>query len=289
METSQGWVATERYFRDYLRSSGKSERTTRTYCSNLLGFWRWCSRFECTPYLADRTLIRQWIGERLQKVSAQRVNNDLSAIKLFYAWLRDTRDRDDNPAEGISVKRPKTMPTPPLPETDLVALLASCDSERDRLIVLVLAATGMRISEMAALEAEHIDWPAGIIKVKGKGEKERPIKPDATVLNRLHAYLGMFPSGPVWLSQRGNPLSAHQLRKILYEIAARAKVPDVHPHRLRSTFATCYMDEHGDIQALQGMMGHESIETTARYSEFTRLKRGMDQMSRLSFVSRLAG
>ena len=122
----------------------------------------------------------------------------------------------------------------------------------------------------------------------GKGAKERLIRPDPGVLSRLRAYLGMFPTGPIWLSQhRGQPLSAHQIRKILYEVADRAKVVGVHPHRFRSTFATAYIDQHGDIQALQGVLGHESIETTARYSEYTRLKRGLEQTSTLDLMRRL--
>lgn len=281
MET--GWKATERYFREFLLSTGKSEATTKTYVSNLRLFWQQCGQYEITPYQADRRVCRGYIADRVQTVSASRAFNDLAAIRLFYKYLLEIRDRDDDPTEGIKVKRSKNLPTKPLLQNEIECLLAHCNCERDRLIILMLGATGARISELAGIHAEDIDWLTGLVIIRGKGDKQRLVAPRTDVLNRLRAYLGMFPSGPIWLSKvQCRPLSAHQIRKILYEIASEAKIEDVHPHRLRASFATAFIDQFGDIQALQGVMGHESIETTAKYSEYTRQKRGLDQMRRLN-------
>lgn len=285
---AQTWGATERLFRDYLLSSGRSPNTARTYVANVYGFWRDCTKYEITPYDADRRVLRSWVSDRLLTVSDSRVHNEMAAIRHFYAWLLEIDHRTDDPTIGIRIKRTKALPTKPLSEEEMMVMLAACECERDRLILLVMGSTGLRISEFAGIKAEDIDWRSGYIKVTGKGNKERIVKPPPEVLNRLHAYVGMFPSGPIWMSRWGRPLAAHQVRKLIYCIGATAKVEDVHPHRLRATFATAFIDEHGDIQALQGVMGHESIETTSKYTEYTKQRRGLAQMSNLDFARRLA-
>lgn len=286
MEKTAAWRTTSKQFRDYLITEGRSEGTANTYVANLWGFWRACARYEITPYEADRAMIREWMSDRLEQVSASRVHNDLAALKLFYKWLvTDVRDRTDNPTDGLRVKRTKKLPTKPMTNNEIECLLLHCKSERDRLIILMLGATGARISELAGIHAEDIDWSTGLVTIRGKGDKERLVAPRMDVLNRLRAFLGMFPAGAIWLSQQNqSPLAAHQIRKILYRIASEAKIEDVHPHRLRASFATAYIDQHGDIQALQGVMGHESIETTSRYTEYTKQKRGLEQMRRLDFL-----
>lgn len=273
-------------FERYLLSSGKSPGTARTYCANLSVFWRGCQKYEITPFEADRAMIREWISERIVSVSSSRAHNELAALRQFYAWLRETNYRDDDPTQAIRVKRSKRLPTEPLAMGDLDKMVDSSESERDRLIVLMLAYTGLRIGELASVNAESIDWARGQIKVRGKGDKERVVAPNPDILKRLHAFCGMFPSGPIWISRWGKPLSAHQLRKIIYEVALRAGMQGIHPHRFRSYFATNYIEQFADIQALQGVMGHESIETTARYSEYTRQRRGLDQMQRMNFGAR---
>lgn len=273
------WNQCARDFTHYLRSSGRAELTARTYCSNLSMFWRWCHERETDPRLVDRSTIRQWVSERLGAVGSLRVHNDVAALRHYYRYCREERWRDDDPTEGISVKRTRSLPTEPITWDEFEALLEGCTTERDRLIVMMLAYSGMRISEIAGMTAEDIDWQRGLIIVRGKGDKERRIAPNPDVLRRLRAFLGMFPTGPIWLAKVSHkPLSGHQIRKILYDVANKAHVDGVHPHRFRSFFATEYIGQFADIQALQGMMGHESIQTTARYSEYTRERRGLEQM-----------
>ena len=154
----------------------------------------------------------------------------------------------------------------------------------------MLAATGLRISELAALDAKDIDWKHGTIQVHGKGDKERRIAPNPEVMGRLHSFMGMFPEGPVWLSRHAsNPLSAHSIRKVIYGIAARAKLENIHPHRFRSMFGTNFIEQMGDLQALQGAMGHASPLTTARYTQWTKERRQLEQMRSLDLGDRLVG
>jgi site-specific recombinase XerD len=272
------WETCTRDFRNYLRSTGRSDETARTYLSNVSLFWRWCAQRETDPRTVNKQVVRTYIAERLDKVSSQRAHNDIAGLRIFFAMCREDGIRDDNPTDGVSVPRSKTLPTEPITWEEHDRLLAACTNERDRLLVLFFDYSGMRVSEMAYMQAEHIDWRRGSIKVHGKGDKERLITPNPDILRRLHAFLGMFPSGPIWLSRFDRQLSAHQIRKILYTIAARARVENFHPHRARAFYATQSIKQFGDIQALQRMMGHASIETTARYTYFTRDERGQDQM-----------
>lgn len=279
---SEPWENSSTDYQRYLLSSGRSATTARTYASNITLFWRWCRHHECRPEDLDAPGLRAWLAERLQQVSPSRAHNDLAALRLYYAWLREDGYRDDDPTRNLRVKRSRTLPTEPLSRGELAVMLAVCGEERDRVLLLLLAHSGMRISELAALRAEDIDFARGTIKVTGKGDKQRLISPHPDVIRRLHAFVGMFPEGPIFLSlKRRAPLSAQQIRKIIYSIGERARVKGVHPHRFRSLFATEYMDQFGDVQALQGALGHESIETTARYAEYTRQRRALAQMQQL--------
>ena len=95
----------------------------------------------------------------------------------------------------------------------------------------------------------------------------------------------MFPDPrSIWRSHWDRPLSGHQIRKIIYEIAERAQVPEIHPYRFRAYYAIEFMGRFKDIQALQAVLGHTSIETTQRYSQSTRQARGLAAMREFGIV-----
>ncbi len=264
MET---WDRLRDTFSRYLLTTGRSNGTARTYCFNMDLFWRHCAKYEITPFEADRQMIRGWISDRQATVSSGRAHNDLAALRVFYAWLRETRYRDDDPTTNIRVKRTRTLPTEPLSSHEYEAMLSAADGERERLMLMLLGSTGMRISELSSLRVEDINWQRGEIRIIGKGDKERRLTPAVEVLNRLHAFCGMFGSGSPFVSKYyRRPLSANGIRKLIYDCAARAGLEGIHPHRFRSFFATTFIEQHADIQALQGVMGHENIQTSARYS-----------------------
>lgn len=285
LELDGDWDSVARDYRDYLKSIGRSQETIRTYAYAIGQFWRWCCDHETDPRTIESPIVRRWISERQEHVSAQRAHNELAALRHFVALCREMHWRDDDPTTNVRVKRGKAPPTAPLEDWEIEAMLRACTLERDRLILLVMAYTGMRIAEVAALEAQDVDWAHNSLLIRGKGDKVRRVFPAEDVMGRLHAFLGMFPEGPLWTSQkRQQQLSAHQIRKILYGIAERARVEHFHPHRLRAYLATKHMDQYGDIQALQAILGHESIETTARYSQTTRERRARDQMRAIRLV-----
>ncbi len=279
------WLTTARGFASFLLTAGKSKETVRTYSSAVSLFWRWCDEREMDPILAPRNLVRAYLTEQSERVSSTRVHSYLAALRIFYAFVVDAEWRADDPTKALRIKRTETLPTQPLDADELNALLRACSNERDRLILLLLCYSGVRISEFAGMAAEDIDWKNGTITIRGKGDVMGQVAPHEVILGRLRSYLGLFPSGPLWLSQRDhNPLKAHQIRKIIYRIAENAEMKGVHPHRFRATFACEFIEQYGDIQALKGAMRHKSIDTTARYAQAVERRRGLQKMRGLTLA-----
>lgn len=266
-------------YRTFLRSHGKAANTLRTYGNGAELYWRWCQEYDLNPETADHAMVRTYLGEVLGRVSSGRAHNVLAAVRNYYAMLIEDGVRSDDPTTGLKVKRRQALPTKPLTVAEVTALLGACQSERDTLIILFLTRTGVRISELANLAVKDIDFTNGQLRVLGKGDKERWLALPENLLGRLRIYLGLFPDQHLFLSEvRKAPLAAHQIRKIIYGIAKDARLEHVHPHRFRATFATEFMTAFKDIQALQGLLGHEDITTTARYAEWTKASRGLDMM-----------
>ena len=204
---------------------------------------------------------------------------------MLYAYLIEEGVRDDDPTKGLKWKRTETLPTQPLDMPDVSALLRACEQERDRLVVLLLVYSGVRITEFASMGAEDIDWDRGTITIKhGKGDVARHVAPSPEIMGRLHAFLGLLPEGPIWRSLRDKqPMKAHQLRKLIYRLTEKAGLSHIHPHRFRSTFACEFLDQFdGDIHALKGAMGHKDISSTARYAKSAELRRGLAKMRRFT-------
>lgn len=282
------WSTASLGFTRHLLTTGKSPETVRTYVSALSLFWRWCEEQEECPVETTREFIRAWLIHRSSLVSSTRIHSNLAGLRLFYAYLNEEGERGDDPTKNLKWKRTETLPTQPLDMPDVSALLRACEHERDRLVVLLLVYSGVRITEFASMDANDIDWQHGTITIQhGKGDVARRIQPAPEVMDRLHAYLGLLPSGPLWRSLRDKkPMSAHQIRKIIYAITARAGLSHIHPHRFRSTFACEFLEQFdGDIHALKGAMGHKDISTTARYARAAELRRGLAKMQRFSLPS----
>src|SRR5690625_1872038 len=145
----------------------------------------------------------------------------------------------------------------------------------------MLYATGMRIIECQGLQMNNIDFSIGTVFVKGKGRKERYIPFGKFAENALNTYINdgrkilleknNEASASVFLNYRGNPLSVRGIRLILKKIVEKAALTvNVHPHKLRHTFATHLLNEGADLRSVQELLGHESISTTQIYTHVTK-------------------
>lgn len=233
----------------------------------------------------DTPMVRAFLSaldrEGLKKVSISRA---LSALKSCFRYACRMGFLPGNPAQPIkSPKVEKTLPRHLRPG-EIEKLIEAPSEEdvvfeaRDRAIAELLYASGLRVSELVGLDWPDLDFRGRMLRVLGKGNKERVVpfgRPAAQALEdwRVHwpgvrAASGEAGGGqPVFLNKHGRRLSDRMVRFTIDRRTAAAGVPDgVHPHTLRHTFATHLLEEGADLRTIQELLGHSSLSTTQRYT-----------------------
>ncbi len=203
----------------------------------------------------------------------------LSSIKGFHRHLLEREWTDENPTERIDA--PKIGK--PLPELlsreDIEALMEVADrstplGRRDAAMVALLYASGLRVSELCALTLDRVDLDAGILRVLGKGHKERLVPLGQVASEELEGYLKEFrerlvkkPTETVFLSRSGKALSRQAVWQMLKQQALKAGLgAHVSPHVLRHSFASHLLAGGADLRSVQALLGHEDISTTEIYT-----------------------
>lgn len=216
---------------------------------------------------------------------AQRtINRKLSAIRGFFHFLFHDGVITIDPTEEI--RTPRLRPSLPhvIPFEEVEKILSQPDlgtpkGIRDKAILELLYATGIRVSELVALPLQGIFWSEGFVKVTGKGNKERLIPVGATALKWLQRYCGevrgKFSSSvqrdEVFLSRLGKPLSRQSVWKMIKFYAGKGGIrKKISPHTLRHCFATHLLERGADLRSVQMMLGHADIATTQIYTHLTR-------------------
>lgn len=224
---------------------------------------------------------------RTGKLSSVTIHKRMKHLKTFFLWMvrKDYIDR----SVLSSFPMPKTRKRLPkaLSPDDVQRLLDVPMSERDRAIVCMMLDSGLRLSEVAALTLDDIDLMRGMVRVRhGKGDKERYALFGSTTVEVLKAWLAVRVSSnsAVFVNAQEQRLTAGGMYKVVRRVARSAGLK-VHPHALRHTFATEYLNADGLVTDLQLLMGHEKIETTLIYAHVA-----LDSMRRrfasLSLVNR---
>ena len=189
---------------------------------------------------------------------------------------------DKNPARSLPSPRvPKTLPRAmTLPDTE--RLLDAADEppfpERDRALFELLYATGMRVSEAAGLDLEDVDFASRLLRVTGKGNKERIAPFGEAAEEALAAYLPLRQErrgrvadrgdgDPVFVNARGGRLTTRSMARLLKRRLRAAGLPsEISPHALRHSFATHLLEAGADLRAIQELLGHASLSTTQKYT-----------------------
>ncbi|OGF46370.1 MAG: site-specific tyrosine recombinase XerD [Candidatus Firestonebacteria bacterium RIFOXYC2_FULL_39_67] len=210
----------------------------------------------------------------------------LSAIKTFFKFLSLEKKMEENPAAEL--ESPRLMKKLPdvLSEQEIVRLLESVnqkdkDDLRDRALLELMYATGMRISEVSNLKIYDYDTVAQYIRCMGKGSKERIVPVGKVAADWVDEYIGKIrielvektssSSGELFLNKRGKKFSRVWLWKIIVKRAAAAGIAKhVTPHTLRHSFATHLLTHGADLRSVQEMLGHSSISTTQIYTHVDR-------------------
>lgn len=229
-----------------------------------------CQRYQLLEFLADR---------HQQGVSARSVARQLSAVKSFYRWLKREGQIAEDPA--LLIERPKTgRPLPKtLTEADVEALLAAPDVStplglRDRAMLELIYATGLRVTELVTLTQSQINPRQGLVRVIGKGDKERLVPLGEEALHWLDRYLRearplllgnnqelLFPS------RRGTCMTRQTFWHRIKQMAMVAGVEKkLSPHTLRHAFATHLLNHGADLRVVQLLLGHSDLSTTQIYT-----------------------
>ena len=226
----------------------------------------------------DYPALRRFLAELRSKERKPRsVARKLSSLRSFFKYLQREGIVDKNPAALVQTpKLDKSLPHF-LTEQDAVRLMESPVDDkiadyRDRAIFETLYSSGIRVSELVGLSVRDVDLISNVIKVFGKGKKERMVPVGDKACEALQGYLETrgVKSEAVFLNRSGGRLSARSVRNIINKhIARQAMAQKVHPHMLRHSFATHMLDHGADLRSVQELLGHVNLSTTQIYTHLT--------------------
>ena len=240
----------------------------------------------------DRLDIRSWLGELDGRgLKRSTVARKLSAVRAFYRFLHRTDVVSHNPARLVRTPRKRKELPGYLTQGQTEALFASLEAYatgdrplavRDRAIIEIVYSCGLRLAEVQGLDDADLDLQRGLVKVLGKGGKERILPVGARACEAVDDYLARrgdvsnreFLAGagrPLFISRRGTRISRRQIqRSVGAWLAWAAEGESLSVHALRHTFATHMLDEGADLMAVKELLGHSSLSTTRIYTHTSR-------------------
>ncbi len=270
-------------FVDYLQlEKNYSPHTIKAYVNDLKSF----ARFVQTTFLEDDikqvnySMVRSWIVQLVENGMTNRsVNRKISSLQAYYSYLLKTEQIKSSPLQKHrSLKVAKKVQVP-FSEKEMERAIAmpvveGFEGTRDKLMITMFYATGMRRSELIEIKLEDIQVDRKQIKINGKGNKERIIPLLSSVIEQLGLYLKERDKLPyiqdkdfLFLTHKGKKVYATLVYRIITQyfskISSKSKVS---PHVLRHTFATHLLNEGADINTIKSLLGHESLSSTQIYT-----------------------
>jgi len=279
-----------------------SRHTLVNYSSDLKSFINFLKRDGIYSLdKVDRLEVRRFLAYLARKnFEKSTIARKLSSLRSFFKFLTQEKIIAQNPT--IYIPTPRRMKkVPSFLDLDEVGLLLELPDSRtllglrDRAVLEILYGSGLRVSELVNLNIRDVDFLGGMIKVKGKGAKERLVPIGQIGLSSIERYLGMrrvlekedsskirslenlyYSNEPLFLNRQGARLGGQSVNRLLNKYIRRASIKKgVSPHTLRHTFATHLLDAGCDLRAVQEMLGHAALSTTQIYTHVTteRLKK----------------
>jgi integrase/recombinase XerD len=263
---------------------GLSPASVAAYRSDLTAFGRWLADGKLRAEKADRQdLARYFKRLRTRGLSARSAARVLSALRGFYGFAGVHLGFASDPtADLLNPKTGFSLPKA-LSEKEVSALLAAPDETdplglRDRAMLELLYASGLRVSEIVTLPRAAVDLETGILRVTGKGGKQRLVPFGRSAAKWLERYTrevraGLDPRGSphLFLSARGSAMTRQRFWQLIAGYGRKAGIrTPLTPHRLRHSFATHLLEHGADLRALQMMLGHADIVTTQVYTQVSR-------------------
>ena len=273
-------------FLSCLRSQrSASEHTIAAYQKDLQKFCDHAGKgldWKRVDHQQSRRFLAELMGNGLSKASTARA---LASLRSFYKWMAREGYVEQSPAALVStLKLPKKLPRVPTME-QVNGLLDRALPEnaafpaRDRAIFELLYGCGLRNSELVGIQLDDVNWASEVIRVRGKGKKERLVPLGDAAAAAIREYMperqrildGRKRSSiALLINLRGGTITTRSVGRIVKAIAvARGLSSDVHPHTLRHAFGTHMLEEGADLRAIQELLGHERLSTTQRYTQLT--------------------
>ncbi len=268
----------------YLRvERGLSNNTVTSYNRDLMNFSRYLRACHISPMQVTRDQIDEYIRRLNKNLSPRSISRSISAIRTFYRFLVSEGRIPSNPARLL--ESPRSLQRLPhfLSPEEVDALLAQPDDLtprglRDKAMLEILYAAGLRVSELVGLKVSNLKLVAGYLRTMGKGSKERLVPIGERALDAVKIYLDSGRSRlakgkntpHLFLTAMGGPMSRQGFWKIIKKYAAAAGIrKQISPHSIRHSFATHLLEGGADLRAVQTLLGHADISTTQIYTHIT--------------------
>ncbi|HDK5710429.1 TPA: tyrosine recombinase XerC [Staphylococcus pseudintermedius] len=259
-----------------------SDHTLKAYHDDLVQFNRFLAQEQLSltafKYIDARNYLQTLYDLGLQRTT---VSRKISTLRSFYAfWMTQDHEIVNPFVQLVHPKKERYLPTFFYTE-EMEALFQTVMQDahkglRDRVILELFYATGIRVSELVSLKTEDVDLEMCWIKVLGKGGKERIVPFGEFCRQSIEQYLAEFApiqnvQNPYLITNlKGQPITERGVRYVLNDIVKRtAGVTSIHPHKLRHTFATHLLNEGADLRTVQSLLGHVNLSTTGRYTHVT--------------------
>lgn len=269
-------------FQDYLLNVRRySSNTVSSYSFDVCDFTKFIRGLGKIFKDIKADDVKSWILDLTERQIGKRsIKRKMSSLKSFYAWMYLQKKVDSDPFEYVhSPKATHALPDF-FSEKEIDALLTANEKrtdklkDRDQALLMLMFASGLRASEVVNLTFNQVDFDNRIMKVSGKGNKDRlvPFTTSAkeamlNYINGLRKDLLKEDTKYIFLNSQGNKMTVRGLEYILDEIEAKTGLyGKIHPHMLRHSFATKMLNRGADLRTIQELLGHSSIETTSIYT-----------------------
>ncbi len=267
-----------------------SKHTVINYAGDLRGFAEFLSRQSRST--VDHLAIRKYLAHlKARNYAKSTIGRKLTTLRSFFKFLHREGYIEANPVAGTrSPKQDHQLPLF-LDETEVAALLQAPDDQtiaglRDRAMLETLYSSGLRVSELVGLNVGHVDFIGGVVKVRGKGRRERLSPIGDYAIKAIRRYLDARGASldadrtPIFANLRGTRITDRSVRRIVDKYIQHTSIRHhISPHTLRHSFATHLLNRGADLRAVQELLGHLNLSTTQIYTHVSteRLKQAYDK------------
>jgi len=282
------------YYEICNRAEDKSPKTVAWYSANLRSFHNYLKSRHLPDTLdnIDIKVLRQYVlyllkknkyhghpitPEKPETLSAATVHGHVRTLRAFFSWLVAEGLIETSPARDLKPPKVCRKVVSTLSDQEIKAILAvlalvNSSNIRNQTIFMLLLDTGLRMGELINLKMDDVHMNDGLLKVMGKGKKERIVPMGSNAQRALQRYLFRYRPRPfhsgidnVFLSVLGKPLTENSIKLIFSRLAKKSGVARLHAHLCRHTFATRFLINGGDVFTLQQILGHSTLEMVRHY------------------------